>query len=166
MELKKDYRLAACCSPAPSQEIVGYYGHDNIVKVHASDCASITDVDPERVVQLTWDEITEATAAFEPGQDYQLLDNIDFRVLEHHRIYGIDYSLVVARKLGISKQEAFDRHKKLRDMGLVERVQPKIVQYRKGIAPNKWIKHRNHTYYDLTERGTGYLQYYLKSDLP
>jgi len=160
VKLKEDYRLASCCSPAPPQDIIGYYGHDNIIKVHASGCTNTADTEPERIIRLTWDEITEPLDDFEPDDIYRSLEIPDFRILAHHGKYGIDYSLVVARKLGISKQEAFDRHKKLRDLGLIERVQPRIVQYRKGIAPNKWIKHRNHTYYDLTERGRQYLDYY------
>ncbi|MFH2049803.1 MAG: DUF2250 domain-containing protein, partial [bacterium] len=80
------------------------------------------------------------------------------------REYGVDYSLVVARKLNIPKQAAFDCHKKLREMGLLERVKPLIIQYRKGIVDNKWIKHRNHTYYDLTDKGKSYLDCYINSD--
>jgi len=163
MRLKEDYRLAACCSPSPSEDIVGYYGHDNVIKVHAADCATVIDVEQDRIIQLTWDEVTKPSDDFEPDDTYRSLEESDFHILAHHARYGIDYSLVVARKLNISKQEAFDRHKKLRDLGLIERVQPRIVQYRKGIAPNKWIKHRNHTYYDLTERGKQYLDYYLRS---
>lgn len=160
MKLKEDYRLAACCSPAPPQDIIGYYGHDNIIKVHASGCANTSDAEADRIIPLTWEEITKRDVEFEPDDVYRSLEAIDFRVLEHHAKYGIDYSLVVARKLNISKPEAFERHKKLRDLGLIARVQPRIVQYRKGIASNKWIKHRNHTYYDLTERGKQYLDYY------
>jgi len=38
------------------------------------------------------------------------------------------------------------------------------MQYRKGIVDNKWVKHRNHTYYKLTEKGTKYLDYFEKSE--
>ena len=87
------------------------------------------------------------------------LRKVDFAGLKHHLDYGFDYSLVLAKKLNIDKQEAFNLHKKLRELGLIERVEPKIIQYRKGIVDNKWIKHRNHTYYNLTDKGTKYLEY-------
>ena len=49
----------------------------------------------------------------------------------------------------------------MREMGLLERVEPLIIQYRKGIVDNKWIKHRNHTYYGLTSKGESYLRYHI-----
>ena len=61
----------------------------------------------------------------------------------------------------LDKQTVFDRHRKLREMGLLERVTATMVRYRKGIVDNKWIKHRNHTYFDLTDRGRKYLHHYL-----
>jgi predicted transcriptional regulator len=73
---------------------------------------------------------------------------------------GIDYSLMVAAELRIEPQTAFERHDKLRRLGLIQRVNAVMVQYRKGIAKNKWIKHRNHTYYDLTEKGKKYYRYF------
>lgn len=164
VKLKEDYRLAACCSPQPPTEITGYYSHDKIIKIHSESCPELSDIEPERLIQLKWEDVIEDSESFSPGDDYGQLDADDFRILEHHMRYGIDYSLLVARKLNISKQEAFDRHQKLRDMKLLERVEPKMVQYRKGIVDNKWIKHRNHTYYDVTGRGRDYLGYFLKNN--
>ncbi|MFH2037144.1 MAG: DUF2250 domain-containing protein, partial [Candidatus Zixiibacteriota bacterium] len=85
----------------------------------------------------------------------------DFKIMNHHKIYGVDYSLKVARMLNLDKQIVFDSHKKLRDLNLLERVKELMMQYRKGIVDNKWIKHRNHTYYNLTEKGEQYLTHYL-----
>ncbi|MEA2030522.1 MAG: DUF2250 domain-containing protein [candidate division Zixibacteria bacterium] len=159
IRLKEDYTLAKCCAPTVGDDIVGYYSHDNILKVHRRDCNNLANVEQERLVNLKWDDILQKKAHSSPGQDYYKLSNADWAVLEHHRQYGVDYSLIVAKKAKISKQEAFDSHKKLREMGLLDRVEPRIIQYRKGIVDNKWIKHRNHTYYDLTDKGNSYLDF-------
>ncbi len=162
-KIKEDYRLSNCCSPTPENAITGYYSHDNFIKIHRLNCANLKNIDPERLISLSWIDILSSEEEFQVGEDYDSLNEIDFKVLLHHEKYGIDYSHVLARKLHISKQEGFDLHQKLRDMLLIERVEPKIVQYRKGIVPNKWIKHRNHTYYDLTEKGKEYLKIYKKN---
>ena len=111
-------------------------------------------------MRLQWSDIL-AEPPFTPDTDYADLDRIDFAVLKHHRDFDIDYSLKVAQMLGIEKQDAFDHHQKLRNMGLLERVDALMVQYRKKIAKDKWIKHRNHTYYRLTDKGGAYLACFL-----
>ncbi len=160
--LKDDYTLASCCRPTTADEIVGYYSYNNVLKVHRDDCPNLRKADTARLVKLNWPDILTEHELFSPDADYDRLDEVDFAILEHHFQYGVDYSLVVARKANIPKQTAFDRHKKLRQMNLIERVEPRIIQYRKGIVDNKWIKHRNHTYYDLTDKGRQYLEYFLK----
>lgn len=161
--IKEDYTLAKCCSPEPADSIRGYYSHDNIIKVHKSDCGNLENIEPERLIALNWDDIVDDDQEFSPDETYFQLDAIDFEVLAHHLEYGVDYAHVVARKRNISRQEAFDSHKKLKELSLIERVEPKIIQYRKGIVDNKWIKHRNHTYYQLTKAGEIYIKYYLSN---
>ncbi len=163
IRLKESYTLARCCSPSHSDKIVGYFSHDNYLKVHRHDCESLKKAESARLVSLSWDDILQ-DARYTPGPDYRGLDGADFAVLRHHLDYGIDYSLMVAKALAIPRQEAFERHKRLRDQGLLKRVEPRIVQYRKGIVDNKWIKHRNHTYYDLTDKGRLYLNHYIKEN--
>ncbi|MEW6412387.1 MAG: DUF2250 domain-containing protein [Candidatus Zixiibacteriota bacterium] len=163
MKLKKDYRVASCCAPSPPDDIIGYYSHGNVIKIHRRDCGHVKELDPERLISVRWDDAIDDKSEFRPESDYGELQDTDFEVLRHHERYGIDYSLVVARKLNISKQEAFDRHRKLTDMRLIERVDATMVQYRKGIVDNKWIKHRNHTYYRLTDKGRKYLAHFLKN---
>ena len=94
--------------------------------------------------------------------DYRQLDEIDFKVLKHHLDFGVDYAAVVAKHTHIERAVVFDRHRKLRDLNLLVRVQPKMIQYRKNVVKGKWIKHRNHTYYELTERGKIFLDSYLR----
>lgn len=131
-----------------------------MLKVHRADCTNLESADPSRLVALKWDDI-RAPEPIRPGGDYDLLDELDFRILSHHERCGIDYSLKVARMLGADRETVFERHRQLRERGLLVRVEPTMVQYRRGIAPNKWIKHRNHTYYDLTDVGRGYLEYFI-----
>ncbi len=162
MNLKENYILANCCKPKIENSITGYYSHENFIKVHRSDCHNLAKAEASRLVKLEWGEIIEADE-FEPDDDFGLLDDIDFRILKHHDQMGIDYSLMVAAELQIDQRIAFDRHDKLREMGLIQRVNAVMVQYRKKIVKNKWIKHRNHTYYDLTEKGKKYLRYFLQN---
>jgi hypothetical protein len=160
MKLKDDYILAKCCRPDIDDSITGYYSHDNIIKVHKSDCANLSKTDPARLMTLNWKDIL-APEDFVPDEDYHTLDEIDFAVLKHHQDFGVDYSLKVAAILQIDRQSIFDSHTKLREMGLLKRVKALMIQYRKNIVNNKWIKHRNHTYYELTKKGMSYLQYYF-----
>ena len=163
--LKERYTLAKCCSPSETNQITGYFSYDNLIKVHRHDCANLAKAEPERLVQLEWVDII-ADDEFQPGADFDDLEPTDFAILKYHRKYDIDYSLKVARMLALDKQEVFDRHHKLRELGLLARVEALIVQYRKKIAKNRWIKHRNHTYYELTERGKAYLDLYLDQKGP
>lgn len=160
-KLKDKYTLARCCRPSPEDSIIGYYSFDDVLKVHAVNCPNLNKADPERLVKLIWSDIL-AEPEPAPENDYNELEATDFAVLRHHRDYDIDYSLKVAAVLRIDKQEAFDRHKKLTESGLLERVPAVMVRYRKNTAPNKWIKHRNHTYYRLTAKGRRYLEHWVK----
>ena len=163
IRLKEKYVLARCCAPSPGDPITGYFSHDDLIKVHRSDCSNLTNTDQERLVVLAWEDIlAESPAA--PDRDFEQLEENDFLVLRHHRDYGVDYSLKAAAVMHLPKQEVFDRHRKLREMGLLERVKPVMIQYRKGIVDNKWIKHRNHTYYELTQKGRQYLEHFLNGN--
>lgn len=161
MNLREGYSLAKCCRPSQDDEIEGYYSHNMVLIVHRRVCGNLGKVDPERLVKLSWSEIV-TDQEFIPDDDYQELDDLDWKVLRHHQVMGVDYSHVVARALNATKDEVFARHRKLRSLKLLERVKPLMMQYRKGIVDNKWIKHRNHTYYELTGKGERYLEYHEK----
>lgn len=161
MKLKEDYITANCCSPRPDDSIIGYFSHDGVIKVHRADCDNLDKADPSRLITLAWSDILDE-ADFTPDEDYDLLEDMDFLLLEHHRRYGFDYSNKVAAMLNLERRAVHDSHNRLREMNLLQRVEPKMIQYRKNIVPGKWIKHRNHTYYDLTEKGDAYLDYHLK----
>ena len=151
------FRLAKCCSPQEGDEIVAFLKQDeDVFSVHRADCVNIRKVPPDRLVTPDWGEISEGGRGSTPQIPDSLLnqlDEVDIAVLRHHREMGVDYAAVVANHLGIDRAEVFTRHRKLRGLGLLRRVEPRMIRYRKGIADGKWIKHRNHTYYELTSKG-------------
>lgn len=154
--LKPDYNLAKCCSPSPDDAITGFLKPDSgIISIHVVGCGNLSSIQPERLVKLVWDEVVALAPEFNPLDDpsYQSLDDIDLAILRHHAKMGVDYAAVVAKHTGIDRATIFERHKKLRDLKLLARVEPTMIQYRKGFTKNKWIKHRNHTYYELTGKG-------------
>ena len=85
--------------------------------------------------------------------EFAEIDETDYFILKHHQEFGMDYSIVVAEALRVPLEEMHERHRKLRELGGLKRVQGRIIHYRKNIVKGKWIKHRNHTYYELTPEG-------------
>lgn len=158
---KEDFRLALCCKPAPGDEVAGFLKPDTgIISVHKKSCPNLKSIQPDRLINLTWDELLKSES--KDDEEYNLssgeLDEIDLKVLRHHAELGVDYAAVVAKSLKIDRAVVFERHRKLRDLKLLARVQPRMIQYRKNIVDNKWIKHRNHAYYEITDRGLQVLQ--------
>lgn len=50
-----NWHLASCCSPLPGDAITGVVGaHDQVVRVHRSDCPNLEQVKPERLCDLSW----------------------------------------------------------------------------------------------------------------
>jgi len=160
VRLKEGYRLAKCCSPRPDDPIRGYFSQDNVIVVHKSSCPNLGKTDQARLLSLSWEEILEASND-EPGEDFCELDELDFEILRHHEKMGIDYSLMVASVLNIEAELAFERHRKLRGLKLLKRVERVMIRYRENVADNKWIKHRNHTYYEITPKGEKHLDFFI-----
>lgn len=160
MRLKEGYRLAGCCSPRPDDSIRGYFSHDKVIVVHKTSCLNLGKTDQARLLSLTWGEILE-TSDDEPGEDFYKLDELDFDILKHHEKMGVDYSLMVAGILNIEPELAFERHRKLRGLKLLKRVEKVMIRYRKNIVDKEWIKHRNHTYYEITPKGEEYLRLFI-----
>lgn len=159
--LKKNYDLAKCCSPEPDEPIIGYVSFNRRVIVHKATCPNIKKIKSDRRVLLSWNQILDKEEG-KPGSDFSELDELDFRILKHHQLMGVDYSLMVAKIIKVSPQLVFEHHRKLKSLKLLERVKKVMIQYRKGIVDNKWIKHRNHTYYRITPKGELYLNFHLE----
>jgi len=159
LNIREEYLIVNCCNPRPGDPIVGYHSHGEHIKIHKAGCPNLKNVDPQRLIELSWEDVLVKNE-FTPDDLYDSLEKNDFRILKLHHDFGLDYSLKVARMLHLDKQEVFDRHKRLLQQGLLRRVPKLMIRYRKGVVDNKWIKHRNHTYYELTELGTEYVEYY------
>jgi hypothetical protein len=159
IKIRSEYVVANCCGPQLGDPITGYHSHDDCIKIHRASCANLASVEQDRLVHLEWRDVI-LRDEFIPDDLYTSLEENDLRILAFHREVGVDYSLKAAKMLRINKREVFDRHKKLRTLGLLRRVKKVMIQYRKGIVDNKWIKHRNHTYYELTEKGRAFAEHY------
>ena len=161
MHQELTYKLAQCCSPEVGEGIIGYFKEDGTVTVHRSDCASVQHLRLERILEVTWSEIRAAeTPADVETKDsaFDQLDEVDYLILKHHQEFGLDYSIVVSEMLGLPLEETQKRHRKLRELGGLKRVERRMIQYRKNIVKGKWIKHRNHTYYELTPKGSWWIR--------
>jgi hypothetical protein len=161
LRTKRDFRIARCCGPQPADEIRGFLKPDSgQISIHKAGCRNLRSIQPKRIVNLTWEEILVDGHEIAPADDPVLrqLDDTDLEILKHHAEMGVDYAAMVAKSLNADRALVFERHRKLRDLGLLVRVKPKMIQYRKGIVKNKWIKHRNHTYYEITEKGRAFLE--------
>lgn len=166
-EIKPDYTLAKCCNPSADDRIIGFLKTESgVISVHIDGCENLRSIQPERLVSLEWRDIY-ALPDLPDQKDIQImesLDNIDISILRHHEKMGFDYAAVVAKAIGAARAKIFERHRKLRDLNLLSRVEPTMIQYRKGFTKNKWIKHRNHTYYEITARGREILETYKDRD--
>ena len=161
MHQELTYKLAQCCSPEAEESIIGYFKEDGTVTVHWSDCASVQQLRLERLLEVTWSEIHAAekpTDIETEDSTFDKLDEVDYLILKHHQEFGLDYSIVVSDMLGLPLEETQKRHRKLRELGGLKRVEKRIIQYRKNIVKGKWIKHRNHTYYELTPKGDRWIR--------
>jgi len=163
LKFREGYKIAKCCSPDSNDTITGYFSYNNVLIVHKTSCDNLKKAESKRLVSLSWEEILEKKAE-EPDQDFYVLDELDFRILQHHHVMGVDYSWMVANVLNIDPEQTFERHKKLKNLKLLKRVEPVMIQYRKNVVDNKWIKHRNHTYYQITPKGEGYLNFFISKN--
>lgn len=161
------YQIAKCCTPQPETPVIGYFKENGTITVHHAACASVQDLRTERLLKVSWQEIQAAEVPPEAplAPEFDELDETDYFVLKHHQEFGMDYSIVVAETLQIPLEEMHRRHRKLRDLGGLKRVEGRIIHYRKNIVKGKWIKHRNHTYYELTPDGKTWIEAFEKLSL-
>ncbi len=154
-ELK--YIIAKCCLPNEENQIIGYFKEDGSITIHDTSCKSVPGLRQERLLDVVWKEINDSKPQDTSPDVPTELDEIDYYILKHHQELGMDYSIVVAETLRIPLEEMHKRHRKLRDLGGLKRVEGRIIHYRKNIVKGKWIKHRNHTYYELTPEGSQWI---------
>lgn len=158
------YQIAKCCAPQPETPVIGYFKENGTITVHHAECASVQGLRTERLLKVSWQEIQAAEVPPEAtlAPEFDELDETDYFVLKHHQEFGMDYSIVVAETLQVPLEEMHRRHRKLRELGGLKRVEGRIIHYRKNIVKGKWIKHRNHTYYELTPDGKTWIEAFEK----
>ncbi|ACX52330.1 hypothetical protein Adeg_1219 [Ammonifex degensii KC4] len=76
---------------------------------------------------------------------------LDLKILAYLKKLGPEYAKFLARQLGLSLEESTERLRRLAARGLIKRVEGRIVKYYH--RQRKSVKHRNHTYYDITREG-------------
>ncbi len=52
-------RFAGCCNPVPGDDIVGFISRGRGVTVHRSDCPNLKNADPDRLIEVTWNNRSE-----------------------------------------------------------------------------------------------------------
>lgn len=149
-------KIAQCCNPDEGTTIIGYFKENNTITVHNTSCTTVPSLKAERLLDVSWEEIHKSKPP-DTSQEMPELDETDYFILKHHQEFGVDYSIVVAETLRIPLEEIHQRHRKLKELGGLKRVEGRIIQYRKNIVKGKWIKHRNHTYYELTSKGSQWI---------
>lgn len=55
------FHLAKCCKPIPGDEIVGYITRGKGVSVHRLDCPNLSNLDPERFIEVRWGRLENRT---------------------------------------------------------------------------------------------------------
>ncbi|WPX09899.1 DUF2250 domain-containing protein [Anaerocellum danielii] len=86
------------------------------------------------------------------GQD----ELLDLTILAYLKKLGPEYAKLLAIRLGLSLEESRKRLQSLEERGLIKRVERRIVKYYH--RRRKSVKHRNHTYYELTREGELFLR--------
>ncbi|MDR1577943.1 MAG: bifunctional (p)ppGpp synthetase/guanosine-3',5'-bis(diphosphate) 3'-pyrophosphohydrolase [Deltaproteobacteria bacterium] len=64
-------RYGKCCSPVRGEPIVGFLTHGNGVTIHTTNCQSIIGLDPERFIEVSWDQSEIKDQTYEIGLKVQ-----------------------------------------------------------------------------------------------
>lgn len=83
-------------------------------------------------------------------------DALDRAILAYLKALGPDYAKLLSIRLARPLEEIRARLNRLEGSGLIERVEGRIVKYYHRRL--KAVKHRNHTYYQLTRDGEHFLR--------
>ena len=54
-------RFAGCCNPVPGDEIIGFISRGHGVTVHRKDCTNLINVEPDRLIEVEWENHTPSS---------------------------------------------------------------------------------------------------------
>ena len=54
-------RFAGCCNPVPGDEIVGFISRGHGVTVHRKDCSNLVNAEPDRLIEVEWENHTPSS---------------------------------------------------------------------------------------------------------
>lgn len=83
-------------------------------------------------------------------------DEADLKILSYFKSLGPDYAKLVAFRFGLPLENARARLERLESAGFIEKVEGSIVKYYHRRV--KAVKHRNHTYFQITKDGEQFLR--------
>ncbi|MBO8127758.1 MAG: 2-amino-4-hydroxy-6-hydroxymethyldihydropteridine diphosphokinase [Peptococcaceae bacterium] len=78
-------------------------------------------------------------------------DYIDYKILKYLAQLGPEYAFLLSTRIEPDYEETRQRLERLEAEGLIQKVAGRIVKYYHRRRKN--VKHRNHTYYELTRKG-------------
>ena len=87
------------------------------------------------------------------------ISDIELKILYYIHHSGPAFIKKLSNRLDTNVQTVQKGVKTLQSKGYLERVTRTMVEYRIN-RKNKVTKHRNHTYYDLTRKGTLFMRHF------
>ncbi|SMP03712.1 Uncharacterized protein SAMN06265339_0139 [Desulfurobacterium pacificum] len=85
------------------------------------------------------------------------LNELEIKILYYIHQTGPAYIKKLCQRLREDNDTIRKHIKKLEQLGYLERVSGRLVEYRID-RRNKVVKHRNHTYYDITRKGKHFIR--------
>ena len=100
------WSLAKCCSPLPGEPIVGVVTKAKGVSVHRLDCKCLFDIDPNRMMDISWAETVSqgtyvAHLRIEAQERVGLLKDVLIKIADTNTNVSYAYSYAKNKKFGI-----------------------------------------------------------------
>ncbi len=99
-------RFARCCHPLPGEEIVGFITRGRGVTVHAASCSAVLESDPQRRVEVSWQDGGQAPRAIKI--DVSCIDRPGLLAAISAAITGADVNIARAQVRTFPDQKALN----------------------------------------------------------
>lgn len=128
------YHMAKCCFPLPGENIVGVITRSRGISVHREDCSSLSSVDPERVMNITWSEKSK---------------------LDKSKTYSVSFVAEVIDRVGVFKDilgKIADLNTNLTYAGVKTRQDnTAVIEISADVASKEHFDKIIHSLYDLSD---------------